>query len=329
MKHFMRRLPVVLVVLLALTLAAPAFAQADNPLCAGLSDADCQLLLGTTTAMAGVTSLTAPAWAIDLNINDGTGEYVLQASGSGGFQFAPNASEFLIHLVIDQVSVVSPTLTQSFAAEIILTPNMGYVNYNGEWYGEEITEEDLAEMGLGDLGSMFGGGMASPSDAAELAGIDLTGIVTTTRGADEQVGGQPTAVFTTDINLAQFFTALLTSPMVGEALGLGGDELGLGEMTPEDIQMMGMFFTPLLGNTTLTVGQWIGISDQKPYKFFLNIALNLDLSMIDPGISAVTGNISFMSEFGAFNQPLSVTFPQSYRPIEELEAQLEALDIGF
>ncbi|MCZ7540123.1 MAG: hypothetical protein M5U29_09450 [Anaerolineae bacterium] len=330
MKHLARKLSIVLVALLALTLAAPVFAQGDDPLCGGLSDADCQLLLGTTTAMAGLTSFTIPAWALDLNLSDSTEEYVLNANGSAGLQFTPDASEFLVHLIIEQASIVSPDLTQSLAAEIILTQNMGYVNYNGEWYGSEITEEDLAEMGLGDLSSLssiLGGDTTGLNDVAGLAGIDLTGVVTTTRGADEQVGGQPTAVFTTDINIAQLVMALLSSPMLGEALGMGGDELGLGEMTPEDIQMMGMFFTPLLSSTTLSIGQWVGTSDQMLHKIALNIVLNLDLSMLDPEIGAITGNISFMSEIGAFNQPLSVTFPQSYRPIEELEEQLDALGL--
>ncbi|MEW6581091.1 MAG: hypothetical protein AB1435_18120 [Chloroflexota bacterium] len=335
MKYFVRRLPVVLVILLALTLAAPALAQGGDPLCTGLSEPDCQLLLGASAAMAGVTSFTTPVWAIDLNVSDGTQEFMFNANGSGGFQFAPDGSEFLIHLVIEQASIVSPDLTQSGSAEIILTQDMGYINYNGEWYGAPITEEDLAEMGLGDLGSltdlggMLGGDTASLGDAASLAGIDLTGVITTTRGADEQVGGQPVAAFTTDINIAQLVVALLSSPLVGEALGMGGDELGLGEMTPEDIQMMGMFLTPLLSNTTLSIGQWVGTSDQMLHKIALNMVLNLDLSMFDPEIGAITGDISFMSDIDAFNQPLAVTFPQSYRPIEELEAQLEALGVGF
>lgn len=330
MKHFVRRLPVVLVILLALTLAAPAFAQGGDPLCTGLSDADCQLLLGTTTAMAGLTSFTTPAWAVDLNVSDGTQQYVFNANGSAGFQFAPDASEFLIHLVINQASITSPDLTQSLAAEIILTQNMGYVNYNGEWYGGEITEEDLAGMGLGDLDSMLGGETTGGlGDAASLAGIDLTGVITTTRGADEQVGGQPVAAFTTNINIAQLVTALLSSPMVGEALGMGGAELGMEEMTPEDIQMMGAFLTPLLSQTTLSVGQWVGTNDQMLRKIALDMVLNLDLTMFDPEASAIAGNISFMAELDGFNQPLAVTFPQSYRPIEELEAQLEALDMGF
>ena len=334
MKRLVRRLPVVLVILLTFTLLAPAFAQGGDPLCAGLSDADCQLLLGTGAAMAGVTSFTTPAWAIDLNISDGTQEFVFNANGSGGFQFAPDTAEFLIHLVIEQVSIVSPELTQSGSAEIILTPEMGYVNYNGEWYGSPITEEDFAAAGLGDLGSLtdLGGMMGGDTgldDAAALAGIDLTGVITTTRGPDEQVGGQPAAPFVTDINLAQLVTAALSSPTVGQALGMSGAELGMGEMTPEDIQMMGAFLTPLLSQTTLSVGQWVGVNDGMLRQISFDMALNIDLSMFDPAATPITGNISFMSGLDGFNQPLSVTFPDSYRPIEELEAQLDALGAGF
>jgi len=110
---------------------------------------------------------------------------------------------------------------------------------------------------------------------------------------------------------------------------MGGAELGMEEMTPEDIQMMGAFLTPLLSQTTLSVGQWVGTNDQMLRKIALDMVLNLDLTMFDPEASAIAGNISFMAELDGFNQPLAVTFPQSYRPIEELEAQLEALDMGF
>ena len=105
MKYVVRRLPVVLVFLLALTLAAPALAQGGDPLCTGLSESDCQLLLGPTTAMAGITSFTTPVWAIDVNMSDGTEEFAFNANGSGGFQFAPDASEFLVHLVIEQAAI--------------------------------------------------------------------------------------------------------------------------------------------------------------------------------------------------------------------------------
>ncbi len=334
MKYLARRLPVVLVILLALTLVAPAFAQGGDPLCTGLSDSDCQLLLGTNAAMAGVTSFTTPAWAIDLNISDGTQEVVFNATGSGGFQFAPDGSQFLIHLVISEAAFSSPDGSQSGSAEIILTPEMGYVNYNGEWYGSPITEEDLAELGLGDLGNVADlesllGGTAGLGDAAALAGIDLTGIITTTRGPDEQVGGQPVAPFVTDINLAQLITAALSSPVVAEALGMGGADLGMGEMTPEDIQMMGMMFAPMLGQTTLSFEQWVGVNDGMLRQIAFDMVINVDLSMFDPEAAPITGNISFMSGIDGFNQPLSVTFPDSYRPIEELEAQLDALGAGF
>lgn len=329
MKYVVRRLPVVLVFLLALTLAAPALAQGGDPLCTGLSESDCQLLLGPTTAMAGITSFTTPVWAIDVNMSDGTEEFAFNANGSGGFQFAPDASEFLVHLVIEQAAIASADLTQSLSAEIIFTQDMVYVNFNGEWYGGEITEEDLAELGLGDLSGMLGGETADLGDLSALADIDLTGAITTTRGADEQVGGQPVAAFTTDINIAQLVMALLSSPALGEVLGMGGEELGMEEMTPEDLQMIGAVLTPLLSQTTLSVGQWVGTSDQMLHKIALNMALNLDLSMFDPEIGAITGDISFMSEINGFNQPLAVTFPASFRPIEELETQLDALGAGF
>ncbi len=323
MKYAVRKLSVLVAVLLALALAAPALAQGGDPLCAGLSDADCRLLQGAQAAMAGVSSFSTPSWTIDLNISDGTQQFSFNARGSGAFQFSPDASQLLLHLVIDEASLVTPNGSQTGAAEVILTQDMGYVFFNGEWYGGEITEEDLGGLGdVGNLSGLMGGGTAGLS----AAGIDLTGVVTTTRGADEQVGGQPTAVFSTDINVAQLLVAVLSSPLLGQALGAAGDDLGMGEMTPEDIQMMGMFLSPLLGQSKLTLGQWIGLSDNVLYKIALDVVIDVNLSAFDPETPPLTGNISFVSEIGAINQPVSVSFPSSYRPIEELEAQLEGLN---
>ncbi len=323
MKHAVRKLSFVLAVLLALVLAAPALAQGGDPLCTGLSDADCQLLQSPQAAMAGISSFSTPSWTIDLNISDGTQQFTFNASGSGAFQFSPDASQLLIHLIIDQASLVTPNGSQAGAAEVILTQDMGYVYFNGQWYGGEITEEDLAGLGdVSSLGSLMGQGTGGLS----AAGIDLTGVVTTTRGADEQVGGQQTAVFTTDINIPQLLVAVLSSPLVGQALGATGGDLGLGEMTPEDLQMMAMFLGPMLGQSKLTIGQWIGLSDSMLHKIALDVVIDINLSAFDPETPPITGNISFMSEVGAVNQPVSVSFPESYRPIEELQAQLEGLN---
>jgi len=326
MKHAMRKLSVFVVVFLMLAMAVPALAQGGDPMCAGLSDADCQLLKGVSGAMAGVSSFSTPAWTIDLNISDGTQQFLFNASGSGAFQFSPDGSQLLVHLVIDQASLVTPAGSQAGSAEVILTQDMGYVYFNGEWYGGELSAEDLGGLGgVTDLGSLVGG-QAGMGDIASTAGVDLTGVITTTRGADEQVGGQPTAVFTTDINVSQLVVALLASPVVGQALGVAGGDLGLGEMSPEDLQMMGAMFAPMLGQSKIAVGQWVGLSDNMLYKLALDVTIDLNLSMFDPETPPITGAIAFMSEIGAVNQPVSVTFPTSYRPIEELNAQLEGLN---
>lgn len=330
MKHAMRTLPVLVVLLLMLAVVAPALAQGGDPVCTGLNEADCQLLLNARSAMVGVSSFSTPAWAIDLSFSDGAAQEVtFSASGSGAMQFSPDGSQLLVHLIIDQASLVTPNGSQAGAAEIILTQDMGYVNYNGEWYGAPLTEEDLGSLsgvtGLGDLSGLMGGA-AGTGDIASATGIDLTGVLTTTRGADEQVGGQAAAVFTTDINIGQLVTAALASPMVQQALGLAGGEMGMGEMTPEDLQMMGMFITPLLGQSKISLGQWIGLSDSVLRKIALNVVIDLNPAAFDPEAPPIKGNISFMSEIGAVNQPVSVTLPSSYRPIEELEAQLEGLN---
>ncbi len=326
MKRFARWLPVVLVAILALVPVLPALAQGGtNPVCNGLSESDCAILEGPTQNT--VTSFLTPSWEVRFNFTDGTESVAFSGKGSGGFSFADG--QIVAHLVIDELSVEAPdTPAWSGAIEVIVTNDMAYINYNGEWYGEAITPEDLQSMGLGsvaDLSSLSDmGSMMSGTDM----GIDLTGVLTTTRGADAESMGQKMADFTTTVDLTGLITAVLSSPMLGEALGAAGgagDSLGLGGMTAEDMQMMGMFIGPLLAGTSISFEQWIGLDDSQIHMVKLDIPVNLDLSMLAPEVGKVTGEIYFMAELAAHNQPVEVTPPASYKPIAELETQLEDL----
>jgi hypothetical protein len=82
----------------------------------------------------------------------------------------------------------------------------------------------------------------------------------------------------------------------------------------------------LLGQSTLSVGQWVGLNDNMLHKIALEMVIDLNLSAFDPETPPISGNVSFASEIGAFNEPVSVSLPTSYRPIEELQAQLEGLN---
>ncbi len=327
MKRIARVLPILLVAMLALVPVLPALAQGGtNPVCNGLSDADCTLV--ENASQMTVTSFLTPSWEIRLNFTDGTQTFAFSASGSGGFSFMDG--QLVVHLVIDQSSLEVPdSPAMSGSAEIIVTNDMAYVMYNGEWYGQAITPEDLASMGLGnvaDLGSLTD--MGSMMSGQDMSGIDLTGVLTTTRGADADSMGQSMADFTTTVDINGLLTAVLSSPLLGEALGAAGgatDSLGLGGMTPEDMQMMGMFLGPLLTGTSVSFEQWIGLDDGQIHMITLDIPVSLDLSMLSPDTGKITGEVYFMSEVAAHNQPVEVTPPESYKPMDELQSQLDAM----
>jgi hypothetical protein len=324
MKRIARWLPVVLVAMLALVPVLPALAQGGtNPVCNGLSESDCAIL--ESPAQNTVTSFVTPSWEIRLNFSDGTQTVAFSAKGSGGFSFTDG--QIVVHLVIDESSLEAPdTPSMSGSAEVIVTNDMAYVNYNGEWYGQAVTPEDLQSMGLGnvaDLSGMMSGGVDLSS-----TGIDLTGVLTTTRGADAESMGQKMADFNTSVDINGLLTAVLSSPLLGEALGAAGgagDSLGLGGMTPEDMQMMGMFLGPLLAGTTISFEQWIGLDDSQIHMIKLDIPVSLDLSMLAPEVGKITGEVYFMSEVAAHNQPVEVTPPASYKPMDELQTQLDSL----
>ena len=313
MKHRTRSLPFLLVVIvLALTPVLPAAAQGGDPRCGGLSDADCQLLLQAGETMSAVTAATIPEWSLSFSFDDGTESVDFEASGQAAFSIAPDGSDIVAHLVVDTATMETGTTSETFSAEIIIDQGMAYVFYEDAWYGTELSEDDLASFGeMASLGEMGGMGMAPE--------LDLTDVVVTTRGADEEMMGQTLAVFTTEIDLAQLFVALLSSPMLGELLGAEGADLGMGEMSPEDMQMIGAFLTPMLGDTTIILDQGIGLEDGYLHAFAMSMNIDLDLSLLAPEVGAITGDFELEATLSNFNEPVTVTPPDSYEPIESLE----------
>lgn len=320
MKRLMRLISmVVLVTLLAIPSLTALAQDGANPLCEGLTPDDCALLTASDVAMAGVTSFSTPDWNISLRLSlpDETGEVQIvefSAAGStGGFDMSPGAA-VVVYLVIDEATITAEGQTQTGSAEVILTPTMGYVRYNDEWYGGEIEDEDLDLSQLSELG-----GAVSMSALGDL-GIDLTGVLITTR-SDAEAMGQAMAAFKTDVNVGQMIVALLSSPMLGNLLG---EELGGEAMTPEDLQMIGMFLTPMLAGTTLSAERWVGLDDNYIHQLAVDLVIALDLSMLAPEIGKIDGELHFASGVANFNQPLNPEIPASYKPIEELEDELDA-----
>ncbi|MBI5958080.1 MAG: hypothetical protein HY866_05060 [Chloroflexi bacterium] len=333
MKKIARWMPVLVMLAVLIVAALPAAAQdGANPLCSGLSDEDCQLLVVAQTNAESITSFASPEWSVSLQGQTAEESISFDAKGSGEFSMA-SETDFVIHLVIDEATAVSSTGTETLSIEMIVTPAMVYVLYDGEWYADEMTAEDLESLGLGSLagaGDMLGGaegeGLPGVSDLTDM-GIDLTGVVTTTRGAD--VDGN--AVFATNIDLTQLVVALLSSPMIGEVLGMsmGGEGSETPAMTPEDMQMMAMFIQPMFAGTTIAVEEWVGLEDQMLHGLKADVLLNLDASMLAPEIGKITGEFHFLAGIENINEPVEVTLPETTKPLDELEDPFQGITEGL
>lgn len=323
MKKIVSRFVPVFVVIAMLAFGAlPALAQdGANPLCNGLSDADCQLMTAGQASMENVASLAVPSFSINFMLNDGMDDMAFSLAGSGEFMLPVDGdmNSLMVHAYVDNMSMTDASGTQEVGnIEIIVLNSMAYINYEGEWYGDTLSEEDLGDFT--DLGSIVDPSMLG----GDMGGLDLSGVVTTARGADQDMMGQTVAVFTTTFDLNQLIVTLLSSPMVGSLLGdaMGGEGM---EMTPEDLQMLGAFLTPMIAGTSLSFEQWVGVDDMMLHGVALDAVLNLDMSMFDPETGAITGELHFAAELANLNETFSVTAPENYRSGDELDLGLEEL----
>lgn len=313
MKHLVRLLSLMALVAVMIVPSLAAVAQDDNPLCQGLSAEDCDELLAAQASVAMVSSFTMPAFEMGLTLNipameEGMEEtnIELSVSGSGGVSF-DMASDVIIHLVVNEVYISDGMETEEYSdIELIMTPTMGYIKWEGEWYGEALEEGDLPDMAdLEELRSY-----ADVNTLLAMSGIDMTGVMLTTRDGD---------VFTTDVDVAGLLIAALQSPMLGEMVG---GEMG---MTEQDLAMLSAFLPPLLGGTALTT--MTGISDGYVTMLGMDMVIDLDLALM--GMGAITGDMHFMVEMSNINEPVTAEIPSEYLPMEELDADLSEIeDLG-
>lgn len=309
---------VIVVVLVAPTLTVLA-QNGDNPICQGLSAADCQELLAAQSAMAMVTSVAMPSWEISFTLNvpamePGQAPVAIDfaARGSGALSM-DMAADVIINLVIDEATITDGAETQSGSAQLIITPTMGYILWEGQWYGGEITDGDLPAAD--DLAML--GELTNLNESLAMMGLDLTGVINTTRAGD---------VFTSTVNITGLVMALLQSPMLGGMLGdMMGDDMGGMEMDQETIGMLAMFLPALLGSSSLTTTT--GIAGGYQNMLGLDLVIDMDLSLF--GLGAIQGNVHFMTTMADYNMPVMADIPAEYLPIEELDAQIGELgDIG-
>ncbi len=319
MKHVVRLVPVLVIVVLVLSMPMVAFAQ--DPLCEGLSEADCAMVLSALDTVGTVESFTVPAWEFSLTFDSGEGATELSAAGSAGFVIADDAANSVVYVKLDSLTMVPDDPSLPETAELMVVGGFAYVNYDGEWYGEELSESDLA-----DVDEMLGTVQAAGSvtDMDESLGLDMTGVFTTTREADDEMHGQSVAVYSMDLDLMTLIVNALSSPMVGEALGMG--DMGMEEMSPEELSMMAMMFAPILGESGIGAGLAVGLDDGYIHEVELWVDIDIDLSMMGADSSPITGEIYFSAEVTDVDAGFSVEPPADYGSMDELQDKLDEIE---
>ncbi|MBN1563862.1 MAG: hypothetical protein JXA10_08485 [Anaerolineae bacterium] len=320
----MKRLVLVLTIL-ALILSVPltAFAQdGSSPLCNGLSEADCAQLMAALGTLETVQSFTVPLWSAEISSD----EMSLSASGRAGFVLGDSVNDIVLHLVLESLTMTPAQEGLPEYLEIIMAGGFGYVNVNGEWFGEELGEEDVADI----EGQMDSLGLGSMEGLDEL-GLDLTGVLTTTRGEDADHMGQAVATYTMNFDLAALITAALASPLVGEAMNMSG---GTEEEAAANAAMITQFapvVIMMLGQTGLNAGLWVGNDDGYIHRVELNVNLDVNMAMLGADTPPIVGNINFFAEVSGVDEGYSVDVPSDYGTMEEFEEKygglLESVDV--
>ena len=278
--------------------------------------------------VATATSFAIPAMDVSFNIDDGSSNTAFAMKASGEVML-PESGQFLLHLALTDISMepVDPTVPSEL--EVLVNDTMGFINYKGEWYGQELSDKDKADLqdALGQItGAMaMGGGDMGMGDM----GIDLTGVITTTRNADVQEMGMNMASFSTSVDITQLLVAVLSSPILGTLLGSGSADMGLGELSPQDLQMMGMIFQPMLTGTTVDLQEWIGVDDMYLHKLVLDVNIHVDLGMFgSEGAAPITGAVHIDVSLDQINETFDIAAPESYKSMDELNMDAGGLDLG-
>jgi|GEM_PF-1218833 len=337
-------LAVIVALLIALSPAWSARAQeGDNLLCNGLSDEDCAVLNSASAALEGITSFSVPSWIISVVIPGEEGPMTFDATGSAEFMPSEDPSANKVHLVIDEASISAPDVDESGSMEILLLGDMVYVLSDGQWYGGAATEEDAEELGqLGSLGSL------DPLGELDLSasGIDMSTMITTSRGDETTVGDTAVVPYTTSINIVAVLMGALSSSL-GQDLtdmlaGMVPSDSGmqLEGATPEMIMAFVPLMAPMFQGTSITVEQGIGVDDTMIHSLKLDVVFNFDMSSLsgmmggqaaqesqEMAMEPINLEFHFYTEMADYNATFEMTPPEDYLPLEELDADLN-LNLG-
>lgn len=296
-----------LVVLVALIAGIVPFAAAqDAPPdlnCLGLSEADCAIVTAANDNFPNVQSFSDNfAFSASITGADavmgGMGNMAIDTnvSAEGSGTFAIDHSLMTEEAPYAGVSMSMDVTGQSNGGSapfsFVIVDGNFYIKdaETGAWKGSAISElasqDDMTMFGM-PMGDMMSGDMTQMGDMEHnpmLAGLlQLPGLLTQERLADETIDGANTAVFAYTLDLATLFSSpdvqkavsdLMTQAMAANSQA-GANSQASSAMAQ---QMMGMFPIILQSTTgSVTFKRWVGVDDQFVHKFELDVNGQIDL----------------------------------------------------
>lgn len=251
-----------------------------------------------------------------------------------------------LEISIDRMALSAPGQTLSGSADVIMKDGSLYIRLeapNGAeaWFGDQLElndsdREDLTQS-INDLLTQLQSEefQQALAQASELQGAYLelytllSQYVITTRGADVEAMGQTMAVFTTtfdmpgmlnDPDLPAAVMTILKNPALTE---LGVDSEVLQNLNETQVKFVLMTAGLLIGDSTYTMEQWIGVDDSYLHKYAVSMAMNLDTTLFGDEVDFDTLTLS--AEFGMEIDQINtasmegVTLPPTYHDLDDTD----------
>ncbi|MCC6804304.1 MAG: PPC domain-containing protein [Anaerolineae bacterium] len=300
---------------IVLLVAAPALAQSDF----GLSADDGLLLTAANTAPLG-------SFAFDYTAHlavDGLDTFAMSAdlSGSGAVDRAARtlgiSAEGTVQLGTTRFLMVDSEL-RWVDDTLYLNPGDGWQAVSGvSAYAADLIYQYAAlttnpdALARWDMSAVDG----VSAIVAALAGVDPAVFVSAQRLDDESVGDVPTAHFQIIVSLHELMqTGGFVEAVAAFASAQGND---LITASPDELDEIVRINSVLFENASLTIDQYVGLDDELPHRFALNLNMPLDPTVLGYADLPFTVTATLDVTLSAINQPQDITAPDDAAAVEQ------------
>lgn len=288
--------------IVALVVAAPVQAQGGE---CPIAQEDCDLLEAGLNSLGDLQSVNVSSLNLIVFVDaEGTTEQI-SIAGSGPMVIVGDTIEadMMLTATSDSADFDGPGSVRLIVKDgVTYTQNLD----TGEWEVESLDEADMSD--LEDLQGMVGDASMEDFEALFSGLMGMEGIATLTRGDDVDMDGTSVATFSLDIALGQLVQSdeFVDGLIEGLLMSGAGEELGMGEVTEEDAQILSLMLSSLLaelgdqldaGTANFTV--LVGTEDQQVHGLGITFDQTIDLSFL----GALTGETG-----GEQMQPITLLF---------------------